>query len=71
MRGKMDTKDHATLATYSLWVTLRTISVMTAYQRHGIENHPAISSEYVRFLVALLFFLATGLEDERKAIVDS
>ena len=52
MRGKMDTKDHSSLATDSLWATLRTIAVMKSYQRHGIENHPAISSEYVRFLVA-------------------
>lgn len=25
---------------------------MQDYQKHGIENHPAISTEYVRFLVA-------------------
>ena len=25
---------------------------MQEYQKHGIENHPAISAEYVRFLVA-------------------
>lgn len=24
---------------------------MQKYQKHGIENHPAISAEYVRFLV--------------------
>lgn len=31
---------------------LRPIGVMQQYLRHGIENHPAISAEYVRFLVA-------------------
>ena len=51
MRGKMDTSDHGQLATDALWGTLRTIGVMQDYLRHGIENHPAISAEYVRFLV--------------------
>mmetsp|Transcript_13572 Transcript_13572/g.15820 ORF Transcript_13572/g.15820 Transcript_13572/m.15820 type:complete len:203 (-) Transcript_13572:164-772(-) len=35
-----------------LWGTLATHQVMREYMRHGIENHPSISSEYVRFLVA-------------------
>ena len=52
MRGKMDTDQHRHLATDALWATLRTIGIMQQYLRHGIENHPAISSEYVRFLVA-------------------
>ena len=52
MRGKMDTTDHACLATDALWATLRTISIMQEYMKHGIENHPAISAEYVRFLVS-------------------
>lgn len=52
MRGKMDTDQHQHLATDALWATLRTIGVMQQYLRHGIENHPAISSQYVRFLVA-------------------
>ena len=52
MRGKMDTTDHGRLATDALWATLRTISVMQDYMKHGIENHPAISAEYVRFLVS-------------------
>ena len=51
MRGKMDTMDHTQLATDSLWATLRTLAVMQEYQKHGIENYPAISAEYVRFLV--------------------
>ena len=52
MRGKMDTETHVILATDALWATLRTIGVMQDYMRHGIENHPAIAAEYVRFLVA-------------------
>ena len=52
MRGKMDTDQHKYLATDALWATLRTIGVMQEYLRHGIENHPAISSQYVRYLVA-------------------
>ena len=52
MRGKMDVKSHQEIATDALWATLRTIAVMQEYQKHGIENHPAISAEYVRFLVA-------------------
>ena len=50
--GKMDTKNPKELATDFLCATLRTIGVMKAYQRHGIENHPAISAKYVRFLVS-------------------
>ena len=52
MRGKMDVTSHKEVATDSLWATLKTIGVMQEYQKHGIENHPAISAEYVRFLVA-------------------
>ena len=54
MRGKMDVQSHQEIATDALWTTLRTIAVMQQYQKHGIENHPAISAEYVRFLVANL-----------------
>ena len=35
-----------------LWGTLATHQVLREYMAHGIENHPSISSEYVRFLVA-------------------
>lgn len=51
IRGKMDTLDQTQLVTDALWATLRTLGVMQEYQKHGIENHPAISAEYVRFLV--------------------
>ena len=52
MRGKMDVSSHREIAIDSLRATLRTIGVMQEYQKHGIANHPAISAEYVRFLVA-------------------
>lgn len=52
VRGKMDVSSHAQVATDSLWGALKTIGVMQQYQKHCIENHPAISAEYVRFLVA-------------------
>lgn len=48
----MDVTSHIGVATDSLWATLRTIGVMQQYQKHGIENHPAILAEYVRFLFA-------------------
>ena len=35
-----------------LWGTLSTQQVMREYMSYGVENHPSISSEYVRFLVA-------------------
>ena len=35
-----------------LWATLATHQVMREFMEHRIENHPSISSEYVRFLVA-------------------
>ena len=52
MRGKMDTEEYQRLATDALWATLRTFGIMQQYLIHGIENHPAISAEYVRFLFA-------------------
>ena len=51
MRGKIDTHLPHELSSDALWATLRIIGVMQEYMRHGIENHPAISAEYVRFLV--------------------
>ena len=40
------------MAVGALWGTFSTHQVMREYTRHGIENHPSIASEYVRFLVA-------------------
>jgi hypothetical protein len=33
-----------------LWASFRTHEVMTTYVEHQFENHPAISTEYVKFL---------------------
>jgi len=48
----LDCTDHKTLAVGMLWGTFATHQVLREYQKHGIENHPSIASEYVRFLVA-------------------
>lgn len=47
-----DSDDKRLLATCVLWSTFCTHEVMKEYSRHGIENHPSVASEYVRFLVA-------------------
>jgi hypothetical protein len=48
----LDVSDTKVLGTGILWATLATHQVMRDYMRHGIENHPSMASEYVRFLVA-------------------
>ena len=48
----LDAADAKTLSIGVLWGTLSTHQVMREYMSFGIENHPSISSEYVRFLVA-------------------
>ena len=48
----LDASDAKTLSLGVLWGTLSTHQVMREYTAYGIENHPSISSEYVRFLVA-------------------
>jgi len=47
-----DAKEHKALAVSVLWGTFGTHQVLRSYQQHGIENHPSMASEYVRFLVA-------------------
>ena len=47
-----DAKEHKALAVSVLWGTFGTHQVVRTYQEHGIENHPSMASEYVRFLVA-------------------
>lgn len=47
-----DAEDRKLLTTCVLWATFCTHEVMKEYSRHGIENHPSVASEYVRFLVA-------------------
>jgi len=48
----LDAKEHKALAVSVLWGTFGTHQVIRTYQEHGIENHPSMASEYVRFLVA-------------------
>ena len=48
----LDVSDTRVLGTGILWATFATHQVMREYMRHGIENHPSMASEYVRFLVA-------------------
>ena len=48
----LDASEAKSMAVGVLWATLATHQVMREYMEHGIENHPSISSEYVRFLVA-------------------
>ena len=48
----LDASDGRTLSLGVLWGTFATHQIMREYMQHGIENHPSISSEYVRFLVA-------------------
>ena len=48
----LDSENSRVLARGILWGIFATHQVMREYMTHGIENHPSISSEYVRFLVA-------------------
>jgi hypothetical protein len=56
VRGKvsehLDANHKKTMAVGVIWATLATHQVLKEYMAHGIENHPSIASEYVRFLVA-------------------
>jgi len=47
----MDTHSRAKMAGAALWDNFRTHIMMEEYMRFGIENHPSISSEYVKFLI--------------------
>jgi hypothetical protein len=48
----LDPSQHRVMALGCLWGTFATHMVMREYVKHGIENHPSIAAEYVRFLVA-------------------
>ena len=48
----LDASHKKSMAVGVLWGTLATHQILREYMAHGIENHPSISSEYVRFLVA-------------------
>jgi len=47
----MDAHSREELVAAVLWGAFQTHKVMEEYTRYGIENHPSISSEYVKFLV--------------------
>lgn len=48
----LNATDTRVLSIGALWGTFATHQVMREYMKYGIENHPSIASEYVRFLVA-------------------
>ena len=48
----LDPSQHQIMALGCLWGTFATHMVMKQYSKHGLENHPSIAAEYVRFLVA-------------------
>jgi hypothetical protein len=48
----LDATQRKPMAVGVMWATLATHQVLKEYMTHGIENHPSIASEYVRFLVA-------------------
>ena len=48
----LDASEKKAMAVNVLWATLSTHQIIKEYTSHGIENHPSIASEYVRFLVA-------------------
>ena len=47
-----DSVNHRAMCIGSLWATFSTHQVMRDYLRLSFENHPSISAEYTRFLVA-------------------
>lgn len=48
----LDASDTKVMGSGVLWGVFATHAVMRDYMKYGIENHPSIASEYVRFLVA-------------------
>ena len=48
----MDSNDHRTMAIGILWATFATHQVMKSYLKYSFSDHPSISGEYTRFLVA-------------------
>ena len=51
VREAMNTHSRDEMASVVLWRTFQTHQMMKEYMQYGIENHPSISSEYVKFLV--------------------
>ena len=52
VRERLDSGDREFLAVGALWATFSTLQIQEEFQQFKIENHPAVASEYVRFLVA-------------------
>jgi len=48
----LDADDHRSLAVGILWATFGTHMVMRDYLKHDFADHPSISGEFTRFLVA-------------------
>ena len=48
----MDSNDHRSMAKTVLWATFSTHEVMRSYVRMKFEDHPSISAEYTRYLIA-------------------
>jgi methyl-accepting chemotaxis protein len=46
----MTLDDQWSVCTHTLWATFKCHDVMATYVEHQFENHPAISTEYVKFL---------------------
>ena len=71
-REAMDTHSKKEMGAAVIWGTFQTHKVMEDYMKYGIENHPSISSEYVKFLVTNTP-LSSGGEclDERVEILEA
>lgn len=48
----LDSDDHRSMATGILWATFATHQVMQEYLKYTFSDHPSVSGEYTRFLVA-------------------
>ena len=48
----LDSDNHRSMAIGILWATFATHQIMREYMRHAFADHPSISGEYTRFLVA-------------------
>jgi len=48
----LDSDDHRSMAIGILWATFATHNVMQEYLKFSFSDHPSVSGEYTRFLVA-------------------
>ena len=51
VREQMNTRSQKKTAVAIMWGCLKTHRVMEEYSRYGIENHPSVAAQYVKFLV--------------------